>query len=62
MKRHFQKPVTGSIKSCIWDFNWAASNECNKMVIEFPGVPNENIVQNHLIIAVLNVFYYLKGR
>ena len=27
-----------------------------------PGAPNENIVQNHLNIAVLNVFYYLNGR
>ena len=26
------------------------------------GAPNENIVQNHLNIAWLNVFYYLKGR
>ena len=35
MKRHFQKPATESIKSCIWDFSSAVSNECNKMVIEF---------------------------
>lgn len=35
MKRHFQKPTNESIKSCIWDFNSAVSNECNKMVIEF---------------------------
>ena len=26
------------------------------------GAPNENIVQNHLIIALLNVFSYLNGR
>ena len=26
------------------------------------GAPNENIVQNHLNIALLNVFYYLNGR
>ena len=26
------------------------------------GVPNENIVQNHLNIALLNVFWYLNGR
>ena len=27
-----------------------------------PGAPNENIVQNHLNIALLNVFWYLNGR
>ena len=26
------------------------------------GEPNENIVQNHLSIALLNVFWYLNGR
>ena len=26
------------------------------------GAPNENIFQNHLNIALLNVFYYLNGR
>ena len=26
------------------------------------GAPNENIVQNHLNIALLNVFLYLNGR
>ena len=26
------------------------------------GAPNENIVQNHLNIALLNVSWYLKGR
>ena len=26
------------------------------------GAPNENIVQNHLNIALLNVFYHLNGR
>ena len=26
------------------------------------GAPNENIVQNHLNIALLNVFKYLNGR
>ena len=26
------------------------------------GAPNENIVQNHLNIALLNVFWYLNGR
>ena len=26
------------------------------------GAPNENIVQNHLNIAMLNVFSYLNGR
>ena len=26
------------------------------------GAPDENIVQNHLNIALLNVFYYLNGR
>ena len=27
-----------------------------------PGAPNEKIVQNHLNIALLNVFKYLNGR
>ena len=27
----------------------------------FPGAPNENIAQNHLNIALLNVFQYLNG-
>ena len=27
-----------------------------------PGAPNENIVQNHLHRALLNVFWYLNGR
>ena len=27
-----------------------------------PGASNENIVQNHLKIALLNVFQYLNGR
>ena len=27
----------------------------------FSGAPNENIVQNHLNIALLNVFYYLNS-
>ena len=31
----FENMATESIKSCIWDFNSAVSNECNKMVIEF---------------------------
>ena len=26
------------------------------------GAPNENIIQNHLNIALLNVFWYLNGR
>ena len=26
------------------------------------GAPNENVVQNHLNIALLNVFGYLNGR
>ena len=26
------------------------------------GAPNENIVQNHLNIALLNLFWYLNGR
>ena len=26
------------------------------------GLPNESIVQNHLNIALLNVFWYLNGR
>ena len=29
---------------------------------DFKGAPSENIVQNHLNIALLNVFYYLNGR
>ena len=29
---------------------------------EYLGAPNENIVQNHLNIALLNVLYYLNGR
>ena len=29
---------------------------------EYSGAPKENIVQNHLNIAFLNVFYYLNGR
>ena len=29
---------------------------------QFSGAPNENIVQNHLNIALLNVFWYLNGR
>ena len=28
----------------------------------FSGAPNENTVQNHLNIALLNVFEYLNGR
>ena len=31
-------------------------------VKEITGAPNENIVQNHLNIALLNVFQYLNGR
>ena len=30
--------------------------------VQFAGAPNENIVQNHLNIALLNIFYYLNGR
>ena len=30
--------------------------------VQFAGAPKENIVQNHLNIALLNVFYYLNGR
>ena len=30
--------------------------------VQQAGAPNENIVQNHLNIALLNVFYYLNGR
>ena len=30
--------------------------------VQFAGAPNQNIVQNHLNIALLNVFYYLNGR
>ena len=29
---------------------------------QMPGAPNENVVQNHLNIALLNVFQYLNGR
>ena len=32
------------------------------LTLEQPGAPNENIVQNHLNIALLNVFLYLNGR
>ena len=31
-------------------------------LIRTPGAPNENIVQNRLNIALMNVFYYLNGR
>ena len=30
--------------------------------VKLSGAPNENIVQNHLNIALLNVFQYLNGR
>ena len=30
--------------------------------VQFAGAPNENIVQNHLNMALSNVFYYLNGR
>ena len=30
--------------------------------VEWTGAPNDNIVQNHLNIALLNVFQYLNGR
>ena len=30
--------------------------------LEYSGAPNEKIIQNHLNIALLNVFYYLNGR
>ena len=29
---------------------------------EFKGAPNENIIQNHLNIALLNALWYLNGR
>ena len=32
------------------------------MLLERSGARNENIVQNHLNIALLNVFQYLNGR
>ena len=32
------------------------------LVFLHSGAPNENIVQNHLNIALLNVVYYLNGR
>ena len=34
----------------------------NNGTFQYSGAPNENIVQNHLNIALLNVFYYLNGR
>ena len=42
-------------------------SKCSKLHITITscyvsGAPNENIVQNHLNIALLNVFYYLNGR
>ena len=30
--------------------------------LQMSGAPNENIVQNHLNIPLLNLFWYLKGR
>ena len=29
--------------------------------LEYSGAPNNKIIQNHLNIALLNVFYYLNG-
>ena len=42
--------ITGSLLSCDVD------------IVEYPGAPNENIVQNHTNIALSNVFQYLNGR
>ena len=39
------------------DFAWSLLDKQHDS-----GAPIENIVQNHLNIALLNVFYYLKGR
>ena len=36
--------ITGSLLSCDVD------------IVEYPGAPNENIVQNHTNIALSNVF------
>ena len=33
-----------------------------KVFAEKSGTPNENIVQNHLNMALSNVFWYLNGR
>ena len=37
------------------------TNSCSSSY-SLSGAPNENIVQNHLNIALLNVFSYLNGR
>ena len=31
------------------------------VALEYSGAPNNKIIQNHLNIALLNVFYYLHG-
>ena len=38
-----------------WKFNMY-------LIRKISGAPNENVVQNHLNIALLNVFWYLNGR
>ena len=34
----------------------------NHVTMQWSGAPNDNKVQNHLNIALLNVFLYLNGR
>ena len=47
--------ITKQLQGC---FNLKANS---KVIIKGAGAPNENIVQNRLNIALLNVFYYLNG-
>ena len=54
----------GTVKERL--FAWAVfeiTSKTYKIIISLvlTGAPNENIVQNHLNIALSNVFYYLNG-
>ena len=46
--------MVGNVR--LWSAKTFVSEESNTRLEKWTGAPNENIVQNHLNIALLNVF------
>ena len=61
--RKFKKRVGRTVHGPLWTLFYLTQVWIDVyvlVVLQLSGAPNENIVQNHLNIVVLNVFYYLK--
>ena len=68
LKEHIQYVFLISRKICHISRQWSVGGLWSQVTILYsfaehlPGAPNETIIQNHLNIALLNVFQYLNVR